>query len=295
MKISWVIVLHILFPSCDEAMKKMDLETLFAGINHHDARIQSAQGNIELWYYDSDYSKKMNSRAADEDSGEGKWEIMFALTSDPSRIRCDTRSEIYPNLVRIWDGEKQFDVDYAGDTPEIAVRGNMTIEDECIPWYWETYNSRTSKGTRRLGKYLEQFQCQLIGQEDIQDVMCYVVSTKITAMTTEKFWIAPSQGYRLLKFETITQFGDAPARIIGYTDYQQYKGQVWFPKSGTVNFYRWDEVLESEQLWGKVTMQLKTVKVNINVSDKFNLNLPPESEVWDHRTQSVRTLKDVLH
>lgn len=293
MKKSWVFVLFFLLPSHNEAMKQMDLETLLVGIKHHDAHFQSAQGSLELWNYDSDYNKKTNPLAADEVSGEGKWEIVFALTSNPLRIRCDTRSEIFPNLVRIWDGEKQIDVDYAGVTPEIAVRGNMIIEDECIPWYWETYNSRTSEGVSRLGQYLEQFQCQLIGQEEFQDVMCYVVSTEVTATTTEKFWIAPSQGYRLLKFEAITRFGDAPARMVGLTDYQQYKGEVWFPKSGTVSFYVWDEVLEKEQLWGKVTMELKTVQVNINVSEQFNLNLPPESEVWDHRTKSIRTLKEV--
>lgn len=291
----WGGLLLFLLPFCSRGVDadEIDLETLLIGIQHHDALLQTAQGNLESWYFVSDYHRTLNPIDGGASYGEGKWEVAFAF--DSTRIRSDVRSEIFANEVRIWDGEKQIDIDYSGSSPGIAIRGDMVIEFSSLPRYWVTYNNRMDKGIYSLGKYLEQYEseCQLVGQEAFHDVLCYVISVKGWTTTTKKFWIAPSKGYRLVKYEAILRTGEAFNRVVGITDYKEVEDGVWFPKSGERIFYMWDKVQKIERLWTKTTMELKTVEVNIDVSEQFNLNLPPGSEVWDHRTQSVRTLKEV--
>ncbi|MCG9127033.1 hypothetical protein JT359_05460 [Candidatus Poribacteria bacterium] len=137
--------------------------------------------------------------------------------------------------------------------------------------------------------YLRKHHFHIEKQEKLNGILCYVLKKENANVNNyEKFWIAPEQGFRYLKRETLhpvkVDFIDGSVKkgtpyLMRITaSYKQY-GETWFPKK-----------YQSEQFWidtnGKrhahngMTLEIKDLKVNHNILPKvFTVDIPDDAMI----------------
>ena len=264
----------------------VELEFLIAGVKHNDSLVKSSRIRFIKQPTHTEFEKKFFG--VSDSQFEGDVEVIFA--HEGAKVYCQTRSTIEPDRTRIFDGEQQqIEIHKRGQKRHIAVRGAMTIGPRNYFHYW----GREFLG-ELVGEYLEKNAVGIVGEEDINGVPCAIVEAKLPPKNGRvKFWIAPLQGYRVLKrqFEA-TYHGGIPSHVTMIVQYQKVNG-VWIPKSSTDTTLALNQESGNQELLFKFTLTVEDAEVNIDVSELFNLEIPPETEVWDHRTQSIRTAKEV--
>lgn len=264
---------------------RIELEFLIAGIKHNDSLVKSSKVHFIKQPTHTEFEKKFFG--VSESQFEGDVEVIFA--HEGSKVYCQTLSATEPGRTRIFDGEqRQIEIHKRGQKRRIAVRGALTIGPRNYFHYW----GREFLG-KPVGEYLEKNAVGIVGEEDIHGVPCAVVEAKLPWKNKRvTFWIAPSQGYRVLKREYETSYRDGiPAAVTMVLQYQKVNG-VWIPKSGNNTTLALNQESGKQELLFGHTLTVKHAEVNIDVSELFNFEIPPDTEVWDHRTQSIRTAKE---
>lgn len=264
-------------------MDEVDMEFLIAGVKYNGILVKSSKIHFTI---QSTHNKEFLARIFGVQFEDELKNIFFA--HDGRKVRWETRSSIGLHYIAIFDGEKQVEIDKS-DTPRlISVRGALTIDQRShlISWYlhfWE----------QPLGDYLEKYATTIVGTEYVNNTLCYIIeAAELRGEEKVKFWVAPSRGFQVLKKEEKIAYQDGiPTTVITVIQYQKV-GEGWFPKSGTETFFMLNRGIGKQELSVKHTLTVKDVELNIDVSDLFKLDIPPNTEVWDHRTQSKRTAKE---
>ena len=139
------------------------------------------------------------------------------------------------------------------------------------------------------GKTLER-----VGHERINGVLCYVVR-----VGRKTFWIAPEQGFRVLKSQNKTSipiqkppFKKLPVFYTMETVYQEVKAGIWFPKSAVDSLFLLNKKTGKQKLLVRDFLTVKKIEVNEDVSDQFQFNIPPDTIIWDYRSSSKRTAEE---
>ena len=130
---------------------------------------------------------------------------------------------------------------------------------------------------RLIDNYLrQQKSARLIGNEKVDGIPCYVIQTpeKSTEDAIIKFWVTPEDGFRLVQIHHQTQIQKALIKF----EWQAYqldgKQRVWFLKRAVSISTSETEVepIQNE-------MEITDFKPNTDVSDLFDLQIPPETEI----------------
>ena len=105
----------------------------------------------------------------------------------------------------------------------------------------------------------------------------------------ERFWIAPSQGFRCLKYEECSPLKvdvmysnirkGTPSVHRRSVSYEQH-GEAWFPKVGVgANF--WIDSDGKEHFISRTTLETKDFKVNHPIPpETFTVDIPDDAMIW---------------
>ncbi|RKU31297.1 hypothetical protein C6497_02055 [Candidatus Poribacteria bacterium] len=137
--------------------------------------------------------------------------------------------------------------------------------------------------------YLREYNFRIEKQENLNNVFCYVFKKENSSVNNyERFWIAPEQGFRFLKRETVR-----PLKVDSYdgilkkgtpyltrmtASYKQY-GEAWFPKKCLAEHF-WIDPNGKKHANGGMTLEIKDWKVNHNILPKvFTVDIPDDAMI----------------
>ena len=98
----------------------------------------------------------------------------------------------------------------------------------------------------------------------------------------------------MLKKQSDTYFpqgGGFHAIVIMKIAYEKLENGIWFPKAGT-NVILLNKETGEKELLVKHAMQVKSSELDADVSDLFELDIPPETMLWDYRVGCQRTARE---
>jgi len=268
--------------------KDIDLETLIAGVKHNDSLIERGKVHFLIQPVHTELETKLLGMPGFETNLR---EVIFAF--DGRKVCYEIPSDYEP-YTAIFDGEKQVDIYKSGTQSneknmKIGVRGSLAIDPRSYFQYWGLFFDG-----QPVGEYLEKNAIAIIGKENFNKTLCYIVEARKRGGTI-KFWIAPSNGYRILKRSSeiyYVQSGGFPATVRMLMQYEKSKDDIWFPKSGIETTMTLNKATGKKELMSKYMLTVKNFELNVDISDLFKLDIPPETEVFDFRTNSQRTAKD---
>ncbi len=193
------LVLGTPFAAYPEAM---DLEALVAAVKHNDSLLKS--GKVSFVVQPTQTRLKAELMGRDFSTETAPREVSFAF--DGRKVYCETRCVHDKDKLRlehrvaIFDGEKQVEIDRFPPPPRIGVRGHLSLMPRSYFHYWGM-----SFDGKSIGEYLEKHAIDILGEESINNIPCYVVRTTLRGAKI-KLWIAPSRGFRMLKKQSDTRF-----------------------------------------------------------------------------------------
>ena len=277
----------------DTEVPELELDAIVVGVKYNDSLLKTGKGDFIVRQVMSEEAKRLFPTGREDD-------IQLKVAFDGVKVRCETVADI----IEIFDGEKQIEIylskQYAGvkeGEMAVGVRGERMMDSRYDPRHWGLYmTGKPLGGGKPLGEYLEAKAIQVVGHEHINGILCYVVKAKRSPRGTIKFWIAPEQGFRVLKSQYETSapipkppFKELPVVFTVETVYQELKNGIWFPKSSVKSSFLLDKKTGKQNLLIRDFLTVKKIEVNGDVSDQFQFNISPDTMVWDHRSGSKRT------
>jgi hypothetical protein len=272
----------------DTEVPELELDAIVAGVKYNDSLLKTGKGDFIIRQVMSEEAKGLFPPGRKDD-------IQLTVAFDGVKVRCETVAD----MIQIFDGEKQVEVylseKYAGVKKggmSVGVRGERMMDLRYDPRHWGLYKTeKPLGGGKPLGEYLEEKAIKVVGQEHINRLLCYVVR-----VGPRKFWIAPEQGFRVLKSQYETSapipkppFKELPVVFTVETVYQELKNGIWFPKSSVKSSFLLDKKTGKQNLLVRDFLTVKAIEVNGDVSNQFQLNIPPDTLIWDYRSSSERT------
>jgi hypothetical protein len=270
----------------DTEVPELELDAIVAGVKYNDSLLKTGKGDFIIRQVMSEEAKGLFPPGRKDD-------IQLTVAFDGVKVRCETVAD----MIQIFDGEKQVEVylseKYAGVKKggmSVGVRGERMMDERYDPRRWGLYITGKPLG-KYLEKHLEEKAIKVVGQEHINRLLCYVVR-----VGPRKFWIAPEQGFRVLKSQYETSapipkppFKELPVVFTVETVYQELKNGIWFPKSSVKSSFLLDKKTGKQNLLVRDFLTVKAIEVNGDVSNQFQLNIPPDTLIWDYRSSSERT------
>jgi hypothetical protein len=275
----------------DTEVPELELDVIVAGVKYNDSLLKTGKGHFIVRRAPTEEANQLLLSSGQRfQTGDTQLTVAF----DGVKVRCETVADI----IEIFDGEKQVEIylskKYAGvkaGKMSVGIRGKLMIAPRHNPRYWGLY-----VWGKPLGEYLEEKAIQVVGNERINGLLCYVVQAKLRRVGTIKFWIAPEQGFRVLKSQYETSapipkppFKELPVVFTVETVYQELKNGIWFPKSSVKSSFLLDKKTGKQNLLVRDFLTVKAIEVNGDVSNQFQLNIPPDTLIWDYRSSSERT------
>ena len=280
------LTLVILTPAIfsDPEGPELELDVIVAGVKYNDSLLKTSKGHFIVRRAPTEEANQLLLSSGQRfQAGDTRLMVVF----DGVKVRCEAVADI----IEIFDGEKQVEIylseKYAGVKAgmTVGVRGQLMIAPRHDPRYWGLY-----VWGKPLGEYLEEKAIQVVGNERINGLLCYVVQAKRRRRGTIKFWIAPEQGFRALKSQYETSIRGFPQIVSMETVYQELKDGIFFPKSAINTTFILDkETRKQKKLLFKYFLTVEKIEVNGDVSDQFQFNIPPDTLIWDYRSSSERT------
>ncbi len=269
----------------DTEVPELELDVIVAGVKYNDSLLKTGKGHFIVRRAPTEEANQLLLSSGQRfQTGDTQLTVAF----DGVKVRCETVADI----IEIFDGEKQVEIylskKYAGvkaGKMSVGIRGKLMIAPRHNPRYWGLY-----VWGKPLGEYLEEKAIQVVGNERINGLLCYVVQAKLRRVGTIKFWIAPEQGFRALKSQYETSMRGFPQIVSMETVYQELKDGIFFPKSAINTTFILDKKTRKQKtLLFKYFLTVEKIEVNGDVSDQFQFNIPPDTIVWDYRSSSERT------
>jgi hypothetical protein len=274
----------------DTEVPELELDAIVAGVKYNDSLLKTGKGHFIVRRAPTEEANQLLLSSGQRfQTGDTQLTVAF----DGVKVRCETVAD----MIQIFDGEKQVEVylseKYAGVKKggmSVGVRGERMMDERYDPRRWGLYITGKPLG-KYLEKHLEEKAIKVVGQEHINRLLCYVVR-----VGPRKFWIAPEQGFRVLKSQYETSapipkppFKELPVVFTVETVYQELKNGIWFPKSSVKSSFLLDKKTGKQNLLVRDFLTVKAIEVNGDVSNQFQLNIPPDTLIWDYRSSSERT------
>lgn len=275
--IVWLILFFLVWASPPQSfaeskspLSPIDLEAIIAGLAHTESLLKSGRGKLKF-YMASYFSQSRSDKeitVKHVEKGRSRTfasveELEFAFSKSYSYFNTDGSKFVA-------DGNIQLVISPQG---RISMYFRVAYPPEGLdPRDWGLWYRR-----QRLSDYLRQQKgIRLIDSEKVDGIPCYVVQTleKSAEDPIVKFWITPENGFRLVQIHHQTQIQKALIKF----EWQAYqldgKQRIWFLKRAVSISTSETEVepIQNE-------MEITDFKPNTDVSDLFDLQIPPETEI----------------
>lgn len=269
-----------------------DLGMILAGIKHYDDLVQSGGGKGVLTWDQISFSEvPLGQQAMVFDWA---YEVIF----DRDRIYMAFEESVsqdnvhYPKTtvigtsVGIWEivshsDRKPTNYSFRADTQLVSFRR------EADPRWW------LKAAGQDLPTYLKENNFHVKKREHLNKVPCYVLektqSSETPPSVYERFWIAPSQGFRCLKYEEClflkvdVMFSNikkgTPSVHRTLMSYQQH-GEAWFPKTGVGENF-WLDSEGKEHFISQMTLETQDFQINHPIPpETFTVDIPDDALIW---------------
>ena len=157
-----------------------------------------------------------------------------------------------------------------------------------------------------LWHVLENYESEILRTEMLNGDETYLVNVKVSRGGLLKFWICPEKGFRLVKsqrrYECLKDNATIPMkkgthylleRILLYREYQP---GIWYPEKIIETFHALvakDPENRAEHL-GNTTLQISDAfQLNLDVSNEFQLDVPPETLIYDGVLEKLRPFREL--
>ncbi|MCD6506777.1 hypothetical protein J7M22_09150 [Candidatus Poribacteria bacterium] len=139
-----------------------------------------------------------------------------------------------------------------------------------------------------LSRLFEKNGVKIIGVEKMkrgkEEIPCYLVETKEKIWGKVRLWLDPQEGFLPIKM----QMGDHWFMEMSYKPYKSNGQVVWFLEKGM-----WWSVGEKGDIIEKRIMEVKEFQPNVDISDLFQVDFPPDKPVWDGNLSKYRPFKEI--
>lgn len=263
----------------------IDLPTLVAGMNHYDSLVRTGTGTC---IYES-------SPAAQERK------LVAVFTFDGRKMRADIIEGLEAGNRVVFNGEFQIT-----STPRLkryTKQNRSTIDPFIDPRYWMN-GAELFYLEKSLGEHLEQHPSEILRQESVEKIPCYVVDVSVHD-TVRHLWIAPEMGFRLIKIYAESWSPVHAKRIqynfrLFYTEHKTDGKTFWFPKK--VKYEAIDPNASDgkelgargERMLFENTFKVEDFKVNVPVSSAFELNIPKGTLIHDSASNTYIPVEKIL-
>jgi len=281
-------------------LPQIDVELIILGLKHSESLIKSGKGRFKLYgsSYFANKDEKKTEKPKDKEEKKGAVrrksypvvELSFAFSNEHSYFKY-----LVPQGIEvIFDGRIQLAISQKGKS--ISVSTGYAFPLEVRNWgFWYKH--------QWLSDYLlhrkKEEKIRIIGSENLafgnKNLPCYVVETPDPLLQDSvlRFWITPRGGFRCVQSlrETSKQ---RRLRRIEYQGYQLKDSKVvWFPKKGISLLAKrpspkakWEEPLKNK-------IEITDFQPNVDVSHFFNLQIPPETKVWNSDLKKFMRFKEI--
>ena len=283
----------------DEA-DEFDFEMILAGIKHYDDLVQSGEGKCAYTWNQAPFSEAPHG----EQTLEIDWE--YDIIFDRNRIymafeESVSRNKVHdPKTIVISTSAGAWEIVFHSDRKPTnysfrSAPQLLGFRRGADPRLWLTVAGHD------LPTYLRENNFRIKKREHLNKVPCYVLEKaqppEASSSVYEKFWIAPSQGFRCLKYEECSPLKvDVMSSNVKKgtlsvhrqsMSYEQH-GEAWFPKTGVgANF--WIDSDRKEHFISWATLETKGFKVNHPIPlEAFTVDIPDDAMIW------VSTLRQKL-
>ncbi len=270
---------------------EFDFEMILAGIKHYDDLVQSGEGKGVLTWDQTPFSEAPPGKK--EMVFDWAYEVIFDRNQtymvfeesisrdnvhDPKRILIATSAGIWEIVPR--RGRKPTNYSFRAD-PQLG-----SFRRSADPRWW------FGVGNQDLPTYLRENNFRIKKREHLNKVPCYVLEkaqpSEASSSVYERFWIAPSQGFRYLKYEEYSplkvdvMFSNirkgTPSVHRTLMSYEQH-GEAWFPKTGVGENF-WIDSEGKEHFISRMTLKTKDFKVNHPIPpETFIVDIPDDAMI----------------
>jgi hypothetical protein len=274
-----------------------DVESIIEGVKHNDSLIKSGKGNLIVRLKYAEEGREIRGTGPNIVLQDKAYHIFYAF-NEAGEIRCDLGSEGKP-LIRIYDGKKVIQFVHErkilenGEVDEFwtgrIYQNPRIIHSFLDPLYWGI-----KYDNKRAGQVLAKQSPRSVGRELIDKEMCEMIEIDPPSTVFEgtyRFWIAPGQGYRILK-QDISMPGQS-RRIIFHTRYKKLPGDIWLPWYSHYINYLLDKE-GNETALSKWSMEMKDYVVNTDLDEElFQFDTSKVREVFDERIGRILTQQEI--
>lgn len=268
----------------EPTLPPIDSNLVIVGLSNSATLLNSGNGKIKI--YASEYFKDKVKSGIGKDgvAFQNFFERLFAFNGEKSYSRVLFGSAKGTELIfdgRVTVTTREIEPSF------ITVEQGWSLPNLFDPRDWGLWYQRES-----LSDYLaKQKNVKVVGTESLNGVPCYLVQAPNSSIenATDKFWIAAERGFRCVRiqYEAIAIKKVKPVRYVFDTtiEYQELlisnEYSAWFPKRGIL--IRRNKS-DGKQL-GKNIMDVTDFELNIDVSNLFDIQISPETLVWDLTTR----------
>ena len=255
------------------------------GISYYDSLLDSGSVDFIMQTY-SALNPGMGMRRATE----GTWNGSFEFSGD--RLRGSVRQ----NSTQDDNGESSQlssteEFAYDGETFErlwnrhnsylLERRSDVSYNVFHDPRWWG-WNMR---GQGTFTDFFDSLDVKNIQSVEMNDIELYHVTGILQGDATFETWINPEKNYRPERFMySSSSGGEWQLRVIKDFNFQEVAPDLWFPESG--QFTTFIDAAGQETVIQIQTMRFSNVRINEHMpSSRFNLDPPPGTTVYDHRSR----------
>ena len=273
-----------LFAESKPPLPPIDLEVIIAGLAHTESLLKSGRGKLKLYMASYFNQSKSDKEIIIKQVEKGRSRT-FSSVEELEFVFSKSHSYFINDGSRfVADGNIQLVISPHGS---ISMYSRVAYPPEGLdPRDWGLWYRR-----QRLSDYLRQYKgIRLIDNEKVDGIPCYVVQTpeKSAEDPIIKFWVTPENGFRLVQIRHQTQ---TEKTLIKF-EWQSYqldgKQQVWFPKRAVSIS---TSETETEPVQNEI--EITDFKPNIDVSELFNLQISPETEISSPRFSQSITFEEI--
>lgn len=263
----------------------IDLPTLVARMKHYDSLIRTGTGTC---IYES-------SPPAQERK------LVAVFTFDGRKMRADIIEGLEAGNRVVYNGD--FQITFTPRLRRYSKQNISTIDPFIDPRYWMN-GAELFYLEKSLGEHLEQHPSEILRQESVEEIPCYVVDVSVHDMVRH-LWIAPKMGFRLIKIYAESWSAVHAKRIqynyrLFYTKHTTDGTTFWFPKM--VKYEAIDPTASdgkeprarAERILFENTLKIKNFKVNVPVSAAFELDIPKGTIIHDSASNTYVPVEKIL-
>ena len=256
------------------------------GISYYDSLLDS--GSVDfLMQTSSAPDPGMGLRRATE----GTWNGTFEFSGNRLRGSVSKNSTQYDNGERLQLSSTE-EFAYDGETFERLLRrqDGYLFERKSDVSYNAFHDPRwwgwNMSGQGTFTDLFDSLDVKNIQSVEMNDIELYHVTGTLHGASTFETWINPEKNYRPERFVfSSPSAGEWQLRIIRDFNFQEVAPDLWFPESGQSTTTIIDAAGQ-ETVIQIQTMRFSNVRINEHMpSSRFNLDPPPGTTVYDHRSR----------